>query len=403
MSYFNHTLKVPKTSQDIWYVHKTLGDNANGGKLPEDAFETIGTAITAAVGGDIIRVGAGTYVETGITLSKSGLELWPEHGAILAPATGIPLAVSAHYCKIWCPGGSLFLTPPAGETGLSITGSRFYGSDVRINCASSANLGFDVNGAGAVLDNCRVAAPLVAAFKVQKDKAKLVNCGTGGKSGDSSIGYWITGSCDLAWLKDCSSRGHETSGYQVDTGCTNGVIKDCASGGGDGRWTDADGAFVWSGFTYDDRIHKTTTFAGAPTAYYICKLTGAVRASNIHGHVETVIPNTACDIHLELVSTNGTVDITLGPGVDIDSAVAGALLVRNGPSSSALDLADPNAAPAVAENTNWRDPTTAIDIVKDDSADTYLRVVLSAALASGAIHWHCDWEPLSDDGFLEPA
>jgi hypothetical protein len=35
--------------------------------------------------------------------------------------------------------------------------------------------------------------------------------------------------------------------------------------------------------------------------------------------------------------------------------------------------------------------------------DTYIRLNITAALAIGAIHWHCNYRPISDDGFVEPA
>ena len=35
------------------------------------------------------------------------------------------------------------------------------------------------------------------------------------------------------------------------------------------------------------------------------------------------------------------------------------------------------------------------------AADTYIQLVLTAAMASGAIHWHIEWEPITDDGFIE--
>jgi len=34
---------------------------------------------------------------------------------------------------------------------------------------------------------------------------------------------------------------------------------------------------------------------------------------------------------------------------------------------------------------------------------TYIRLNITAALASGAIHWHAEWFPLTGEGFLEPA
>ena len=124
--------------------------------------------------------------------------------------------------------------------------------------------------------------------------------------------------------------------------------------------------------------------------------------SDFHGHVETVIPNTACNIHFELYSTGGTADITQAVGPNIQNLVAGGILVRNAGSGNDIDIGDPNGTPVVVENVNWRDPKTAVDIVEDNGATTYVRIVLSAALASGEIHFHAHYEPLTDDGFLEP-
>jgi len=404
MSYIDHTAHIVKFGGNIWYVDKNNGSDADDGKTPGTAFETIGAGIDVLSVGDAINIMAGTYTETGLDLDTNGCEMWPEVGAIIKPATGTALTVSGSYCKIWCPGGALLVDPDgANTTGLLISGNYCYISDVRVKCDSVADLGYDITGDGCVLTNCRSSNPLVAAFKIQGDAVRIEDCRTGGEAADVSIGFWVTNSCDKCRIKNSGSQGHATAGFQVDAGCTNGEIRECASGGGDGRWVDANHAFVWSAFTYDDEVHKTVTFAGAPTAYNIFKVTGSVRISDIFGMVGTPIPNTVSTIHLELYSTNASVDITDAPGVDIDSVVAGGLLVRNGPSTDPLGLADPNTTPAVAENVSWREPKTAIDIVEDNAADTYVRLVLSAALASGAIDWHCYWEPLSDDGFLEAA
>jgi len=387
----------------IWYVNKGTGSNANSGISPDAAFETIGAAIAAMATGDAITIKAGTYVETGLDLSKNACEMWFEAGAIIDPPTGTALIISGNYCKVWNPGHSVSITPAASQTGLIISGNFCYVSDIRVNAASSANIGFDITGGGCVLLNCRCASPLTAAFKVQGDKAKLEDCCTGGEVANASIGFWITNSCDKTRLRECSSQGHSTAGYQIDAGCTNGLVKDCASGGGDGKWIDVDRTAVWSDLTYDKLIYKTTTFAGVATEYNIFKVTGSVRVGDISGHVETIIENVASTIHLELFSSNASIDITDAPGVNIQAAVVGAQLVRNGPSTEALGAGNPNSTPAVIENTAWKDPKTEIDLVEDDSQDTYIRIVLSAALASGAIHWHAVWTPLTGNGFLEPA
>ncbi|GAH78807.1 unnamed protein product, partial [marine sediment metagenome] len=41
-------------------------------------------------------------------------------------------------------------------------------------------------------------------------------------------------------------------------------------------------------------------------------------------------------------------------------------------------------------------------LIADADQTTYIRLVISAALASGEIHWHCKYEPLSDGGFVSP-
>ena len=95
-------------------------------------------------------------------------------------------------------------------------------------------------------------------------------------------------------------------------------------------------------------------------------------------------------------------DITDAPGPDIDLLPVGSMLARIGDSSIALAMADATT-PAIIESASFRDPKSEIICVADADATTYIRAYLSAPLASGKIHWHCHYEPLSDNGFLEPA
>lgn len=386
----------------VRYV-STSGDDGNDGLSPCESKLTIGAAIGVSSAGDAITVKTGTYTETGLDMNKNGLELWPELGVVISPASGSALIISSHYCKIWCPGGSLFLEPAANQTGLLISGNRAYVSDVRINCASSANLGFDLAGNGAVLDNCRCAAPLIAAFKVQGDKVKLKCCGTGGVSGDSSIGYWVTNSCDLAWLDECTSRGHETSGYQVDTGCTYGTVTNCSSGGGDGRWTDADDAFVWSGFTFDDEVFHTTTFVGGGGSQdNLFKVSGCVEIHYIYGGVETVLSANVDDIYLDLWDGTVSVEITDNAGTDTNSADVGSIFIKSEIATTTITLLQSNQG-RVEENASFRQPRTPFILNQKKDTDTYIRLVYSGVATSGAIHWHCKWEPLTEEGFVEAA
>ena len=385
---------VPQFSGNVWYVSKD-GNDSNSGISPLCAFLTINHAISVASAGDAITVKAGTYDETGIDLNKNSIELWFENGTILDPVSGTALTVSGDYCLIK---GRHQITPAAGEIGVLISGDDCFLSSGKI---LNGAIGVRITGSGVVLNDYAVGYPTSIAYDIQGDQARLYLCKTTGNA--ATIGYKISNGADTGVLESCTSSGHATAGYYIDTGSENWTLLNCSSGAGDGRWVDKDNANVWSNFTFDDKVYSLTTFAGAATTYNIFKLTGSVRLIGLTGHVTTPIANTASDLHIELYSTGGTVDITDAPGPNIQALVAGATLVRNEDSTGQLDVGNPDGVPATVENINFRDPETAIDIIEDNGADTYIRLVLSVALASGAIHWHAKWIPISNDGFLEAA
>ena len=390
---------LPLFTGDVYYVDAAQADDTGDGTSPETAKKTIGAGIGLLSAGDALTIKAGTYTEVGLDLNVNNCELWFEIGVILDPATGTCLTISGNYCKAWCPGGSVFVTPAANETGVLVSGNNCYVHDIRVNAASTADLGFDITGNGAVLTNCRCADPLVAAFKVQGDKVKLQDCCTGGTPANTSIGYWMTNSCDKFRLANCGSQGHDSGGFVVDSGCTNGSVRECDSGVNDGRWSDVDHATAWSDFSYDDELNKVITFT-AGTTYNLFEVTGAVRITDIYGVVRTQIENVASSIHLEAFSAGGSADLTLAPGTNIQAAVANSLLVKNEDATNAITLASA-ATPAVVESSNWRSPKVPADVVADADQTTYIRLVLSNALAAGVIRWHLHWMPLSDDGFVE--
>ena len=428
MAYIDNTRHIPKFGGDIWYVSKTNGSDSNNGKTPDKAFETIGQAITSASAGDGIVIMAGTYTETGIDVNKNSLELWFEIGSILAPATGTCLTVSGNFCRVTCREGALRINADAaGQTGVLVTGNFCYLAEIRVACASTGAIGFDIgsadgdstDGSGADLRRCRCSAPTTAAFKIQADKVKLEDCCTGGDTAQSTIGFWITNSCDKARIKYCGSQGHSTAGFQIDVGCTSAVVEGCYSGGGDGKFLNSAFATncMFSNFhfqgddgDYNSPISKLVTFTatggqdGDGLHYRLFKLTGTVRLIDIGAVVSTVLPATSTNPNLELTSTNATVDITDAAGApDIASAVVGAILVRLDVSTEPLSLGNPDNTPTVTENTSKFTDRNVVEISKDDAADTYITLRLTTALASGAMVWACRYEPLTADGFLEPA
>ncbi len=404
-----HTIKyTPKYGGNIWYVDGINGNDANSGKEPEASFATIGAAISACSAGDKIIVHRATYTETGLDLNKDGVEMWFKLGAILQPPSGDALVISGSFCRVICENGALLVDPAgSGVTGVRVTGNFCYLAEIRVKCDSVAAIGFDIQGSGSSLRRCRCAAPTTAAFKIQGSRIRLETCCTGGNAGLNSKGFWMTNSCDKIRLNGCGSQGHEGGGYYVDSGCTNGAIENCYSGGGDGKWVDVDNTFVWSDFSYEREKYSVSTFTatggvgGRGTNYNIFQIYGAVRIINLYGHVRTAMPNTNSTVKLDLYSTNGSVEIT-DAGPQLRNAVVGTILARLGPANDPLVMAQPNSTPALAENTTFNSPQVPVILVEDDSADTYVQVVLSAALASGSIHWHIEWEPLTSDGFIIP-
>lgn len=393
---------IKKFSGTIYYV-ATDGSNDNDGLTPNAPKLTITAAITAASAGDMIVTKAGTYAED-VDLSKNSLEFHPEIGTIITgQSADQALLISAHYCKIVCEHGALRVNAAAGKSGVIASGNWAYINNVRVPCGSSANIGFDVTGDGCVLYDCRCSSPLTAAFKIQGDKIKLQECCTGGETADTSIGFWFTNSCDKARVRDSGSQGHASGGFVVDSGCTNGCIENCYSGGGDGKWSDPDHNFVWSNFGFEKYKVVTATLDGS-TTYNLFKVTGAVKIFNVSAIVTTVIANTSSTINLELYSTNGTDDITAAGGPNIQADVVGTVYSRVSGSGDQLAKFEPDNVPGVIENANYRDPQVPIILVKDDAADTYIQLVLSDAVASGAIRFELEWEPVhffSADGFVE--
>ncbi len=388
---------IPKFGGELWYVSKGGGADTNDGKTPDTAFETIGAALTACAAGDAINVKAGTYTETGLDLgtgdTKDFVELWCEIGTLLDPASGVGLTVSGDSCKVT---GDLKITPNAA-VGMLISGDECRIDGVKVVGGTHC---FHATGAGIIIEKCNAGFPSAgnSGYFLQGVQGQIIDCSTVGNT--TTYGYHINNSVDTGVIKNCTSSGHETSGYYIDTGSADWTLLNCSSGADDGKWRDIDDANVWSNFSYASELKKTITLDGS-TTYNIFKVTGGVRISDILAHVETIIANTSSTMYLQLYSTGGTVDITDAPGVNIQADVVGTVYVRNEDSTNVLDKAEPNGTPAMAESTNFRDPKTEIDIVEDDTNATYVRMVLSDAVASGVLHWHCSWKPLTDEGILE--
>jgi hypothetical protein len=71
-------LTITTNAQTNYYVSASGGDNLNDGLSPATAKSTIAAAISAATSGDIINLGAGTYVQTTTLQVNKSLTIQPE-------------------------------------------------------------------------------------------------------------------------------------------------------------------------------------------------------------------------------------------------------------------------------------------------------------------------------------
>lgn len=389
---------IPKFMGNIWYVSNTCGsDTANTGTTPNDAYATITKAHTECSAGDAISISAGTYTEN-VVISKNSVELWAEIGAIIVGSAGTPLTISGNYCKVVCSYGTLRLNPIANGTGLVASGNWNYIHNIRVPGGSSADLGFDITGDGCVLTDCRCSDPLIAAFKVQGNKNKLQDCITGGTPANTSIGFWLTSSCDKPRLVNCSSQGHASGGFVVDTGVTNGDTLNCASGGGDGVKSDSTHAVVWSNYTFDNIVTKEITFVGgSPGGVNLFKVSGIVEIEYIYGQVATVFHADVGNLKLEIFD-GGASDLTTVTAVG--AAPVDSFVGKTADITTAITYKS-SAAAYIVENSNYRDPQVVFIIGAKTGVDTYIRCNVSGVATSGAIEFHIKYKPLSDTGFVE--
>ena len=392
-----------------YYVDAAMANNDADGTTPEKAKQTINAAIGVGGAGDIIIIKAGIYAEN-VVMDVASMELWPELGTRITPATGDCISIQAAFCKIWQPGGSLFLVPGVNGTGVVTTaaGTNAYVSDVRTNCASTADYGYDIVGLGTVLNNCRCADALLAAVKIQGSKTSAINCCIGGTVTDDSIGFWITNSATKVRIKVCGSQGYAAAGFQIDAGVSNAVIEGCNSGGGDGCRIDNGTNTTWPDYSFDDVVTKTNTLSatGAETVEYnLFQLTGSVKIRNLFGHVTTTLTGTNTDCFLEIWSANGRDRISKdGAGNTLGQLAIGSLVMKLDKEDKVLVVADVSAGPKMIDQTDIKEEGFRLvqDMTGGVPVDTFIRFVHTcAAGGTGAFHWHALWDDIGE-GCLKP-
>lgn len=386
---------IPQFGGNIYYVSPT-GNDTNSGTSPTLPLLTIGAAFGKMIDGDAVIIMAGTYTEIGLDLGAAGtvdnLEIWFETGTIIDPVSGTALTVSGDNCLIK---GNHKITPAAGAIGLLVSGTGCYINDGRI---VGGGTGISFTGVGCFVTNYGAASQTTTAYAISASQVKMTNCSTKGIG--ATYGYLIASNSDTGVLRSCSSVGHTTSGYYISSGCDNWTIVDCSSGSGDGKNRDIGSTNIWSNYLFDDIVYKTITFAGgSPGGVNAFKITGIVEIEYIYGHITTVLNADVGNLKLEVYDGSAS-DLTTT--ANVSSAPLDSFIGKTSDTSSAITY-ETSASAYIVENSNYRDPQVKFVIGAKRGTSTYIRCNVAGVATDGAIHWHCKYKPVSDDGFIEVA
>jgi len=381
------TTHAPQFGGTIWYVW--AGVSTSGDGTVNTPFATIGEALTAAVAGDAISVRAGAYTEN-VDLDLAGLELWGEIGALLVGT----LTMSGNSCYV----RGMDIAPVGGAVGLLLSGDFSKIEDT--NIVGTSAIAFSITGNYNILNHCLTANYTATGFDLTGTRIQLHRCVAHGADTATRGFYLSAATAGISYLENCTSLGNATAGYELATGVRSVTLYYCSSGSGDGRWVDADLASVWSGFTYDNILHNEITLAGAGS-YNIFQITGLVQINYIYGIVTTLLAAATTNARLELFPLGGApIDITLLAGTNISSAPVGSFIVKDRVNTVAISYYT-SVVGIVGENPAWPLPTKSFALGQQPAVNTFIRLTVAGAGGVGVIHWHVDWEPLSDDGFLE--
>ncbi len=382
------TKHIPKFGGELWFVDGGITASGNG-RTPNTAFKTILEAHTACSDGDAITIKAGSYTED-VVISKNYVELWFEIGVSLT-GTGTCLTVSGDNCRIR---GEFNVYPLSAQVGVILSGDGIIITDCII-LGTSAAAGIRVTGEVCDLYNIKIAGIAAGGktFDIQGGKTTIKQCGAAGNT--TSCGFYITGAIGL--LQDCFSTGNQTCGIYFGSGVNNWTVKQCTSGAGDGRWIDVDNAQMWDGFDFDDEVYHRTDFSvvgGGSGSDNMFKVTGVVEVSYIYADVETVLASDVGNLKIDLYDGSSD-DITTA--VDVSSAPAESFIVKTEDSGKALKYYS-SANANLIEKVDIKKSTFTIQ--QKATTDTFIRCTWDGNAASGVIHWHCQWEPLTENGFL---
>ena len=145
--------------------------------------------------------------------------------------------------------------------------------------------------------------------------------------------------------------------------------------------------------------HKNLTLDSGGAATFtddLFTITGVIQINHIYGCVITAISANVTVAYLDLFP--GPIEITDNGGTAISLIKAGSLLTKEEIATAAIAVYDSNSAYVSEVSTNFNKSFKPFIVAKEDGAVTNIRFVYDTlGGATGRIHWHLEWRPLSDE------
>ena len=147
-------------------------------------------------------------------------------------------------------------------------------------------------------------------------------------------------------------------------------------------------------------VHTTTTFdADGADSKEIFLVQGIVDILYIYGIVTTILNADVDNLSLDVFPDGGAL-VALAALVDSATAPVGSLFVKEREAGQTLVL-NTSVTCFVFENTTFNKPLYRTIVGEmGDGTPTNIRVTYTGVATDGAIDWHVDYRPLSDDGLL---
>ena len=242
----DHFRHIPSFTGEVSYV-SPAGSDGNSGHDPASPLLTIGAAITLATAGDYIKVFAASFTEA-VVLNKDGLELHGEIGARITGNGGVPLTISADYCRV----DELILTPAAGQVALVVSGDY---NKIQVMRTIGGTIAVQDTGTGNEITLVAATEYTTTGFDLQGPGAYVCDC-LAVSSQASTRGYYLSNTAaDRTTVNRSTSVNNDTAGFEVISGVTNAAFTNCIESPTCGTRVDAGTNTAWRNHSRTD--HQT--------------------------------------------------------------------------------------------------------------------------------------------------